>query len=95
MAKMTIVWDTEAKKSFKKYLNYIRKDSLQAADKVRIDILATITELPDHPEMFPPDANTGRFRAFEKHSCRVTYFISSSQIRILRVRHVKQEPKEY
>ena len=99
MAEMNIVWDEAAKKSFKKYLNYIRKDSLQAAEKVRIDILTIIAKLPNHPELFPPDrfknANDGSFRAFEKHSCRVVYLTAKSQIRILRVGHVKQEPKQY
>ena len=99
MAKMTVVWDSEARNSFKKYLEYIGKDSLQAAEKVRDDILEVISELPDHPEKFPPDrfktANDGSFRAFEKHSCRVAYLYTGSQIRILRVRHVKKEPRDY
>jgi plasmid stabilization system protein ParE len=55
--------------------------------------------LVDHPEKHPPDRfkkdNNGNFRAFEKHSCRVAYYIAETEIRILRVRHVKQEPKEY
>lgn len=99
MAKIKITWDSKARNSFKEYLNRIKRDSLQAAENVREDVLATVGELANHPKMFPPDRfkkdNDGSFRAFEKHSCRVAYFITKSQIRILRVRHVKQEPKEY
>jgi plasmid stabilization system protein ParE len=99
MAKVKIRWDTEARNSFRKYLKHIKKDSLQAAEKVKDDVLMAIGGLVDHPEKFPPDRfkkdNNGSFRAFEKHSCRVAYYITETEIRILRVRHVKQEPKEY
>ncbi len=99
MAEIKIKWDTEARNSFRKYLNHINRDSLQAAEKVKNDLLKVIGGLIDHPEKFPPDKfkkdNNGDFRAFEMHSCRVAYYITKSEIRILRVRHVKQEPKEY
>ncbi len=96
---MKVVWDPEARTSFRKYLNHIKKDSIQAAEKVRVDILQIVRKLPDHPEMFPPDKfkldNSGDHRAFEKHSCRIAYFVTENEIRILRARHVKQEPKRY
>lgn len=47
----------------------------------------------------PPDKfkknNPGNYRAFEKYSYRIAYKHTATEIRILRVRHVKQEPKEY
>jgi plasmid stabilization system protein ParE len=99
MAKIKIVWNTGARNSFRKYLSHIKKDSLQSAGKVKDDVLMVIGGLVDHPEKHPPDRfkkdNNGNFRAFEKHSCRVAYYIAETEIRILRVRHVKQEPKEY
>jgi len=39
--------------------------------------------------------NDGHFRAFEKHKIRVTYFISKNEIRIVRVRHTKMNPKNF
>jgi plasmid stabilization system protein ParE len=99
MAKMIIVWDTPAKTSFKKQIKHIAEDSIQNAEQVRQDILSAIDLIPSHPEKFPPDKfktdNNGSFRAFEKHSLRVAYFIGTEQIRILRIRHVRQEPKPY
>ena len=96
---MRIVWDIQARQSFRKYINHIKSDSLNSAEIVRKDILKMISELPNHPKRFPPDKfkknNDGNFRAFEKHSCRIAYFVTQSQIRILRIRHVKQEPREY
>ncbi|WP_373495347.1 type II toxin-antitoxin system RelE/ParE family toxin [Aquiflexum sp.] len=99
MAEMKIIWDTEAKISFRKLLIHIKKDSLQAAEKVKFEILGIIKNIPDHPEIFPSDKfkidNDGSIRAFEKYSFRIVYQITLHHIRILRVRHVKQEPKEY
>jgi len=98
MARLIISWDTQARTSFKKQIKRIAKDSIQSAEKVRIDLLELIDQIPDNPEKFPPDRfknnNDGNFRAFEKHNIRVAYFITDS-IRILRVRHVKQEPLNY
>lgn len=99
MAKMTIAWDTPAKLSLKKQLKRIEEDSIQNAERVRLEILSIINSIPENPEKFPLDRfktdNNGSFRAFEKHSLRIAYFISVGQIRILRIRHIKQEPKEY
>ncbi|MEM9337347.1 MAG: type II toxin-antitoxin system RelE/ParE family toxin, partial [Bacteroidota bacterium] len=94
-----VVWDTQAKNSFKKQIIRISKDSIQSAEKVRIEILDIIDGLLDHPLMFPPDKykkdNDGNYRAFEKYNIRIAYLKSSDAVRILRVRHVKQEPEMY
>src|SRR5690606_22227515 len=99
MDKMTVVWDAPAKLSFKKQVMRIAEDSIQNADRVRLDILSIVERIPENQGKFPPDRfkndNDGFFRAFEKHSLRIACYISSDQIRNLRVRHIKQEPKEY
>ncbi|HEX5167556.1 MAG TPA: type II toxin-antitoxin system RelE/ParE family toxin [Cyclobacteriaceae bacterium] len=67
--------------------------------KVRTGIIKIIDNLIHHPEKYPRDkfkkANSGNYRAFERYSYRVIYNITEKEIRILRFRHVKQEPKEY
>ena len=59
----------------------------------------TTESLPENPEKFPPDKykmkNDGSFRAFELFSYRVAYQITSKEIRILRVRHIRMEPLEF
>ena len=94
-----IAWDRAALYSLQKVFEYIQKDSPQNAVKVRDSILKIIRGIPDHPLKFPPDKfktnNQGNYRAFEKFSYRIAYRVSDKEIKILRIRHVKQEPKGY
>ncbi|MGM0579810.1 MAG: type II toxin-antitoxin system RelE/ParE family toxin [Bacteroidota bacterium] len=96
---MNIVWDTHAKISFQKQIKRIAEDSIQNAENVRSSILSMIDKIPENPEKYPLDrfkvSNNGMFRAFEKFSIRVVYLIGPDQIKILRVRHIKQEPENY
>ena len=69
------------------------------AEKVEGAILGNLSKSLSNPERFPPDKfkknNDGIFRAFETHSYRVAYKFTKKEVRVLRIRHVKQEPKEY
>jgi plasmid stabilization system protein ParE len=80
-------------------LSIIKKDSPANADKVGEGILKITHALSDKPEKYPPEKfkkdNLGNYRVFEKYSYRVSYKIPVKRIKILRIRHVKQEPKEY
>jgi len=97
--KKRVVWDELARTALKEAYNHIKSDSLQQAEKVKQEIIATSQKLSDYPEMYPPDKyrkdKDARFRAFEKYSYRISYFIAEDVIRVLRFRHVKQEPQEY
>lgn len=98
-SKPKIIWNASAIKSFEKIYKFIEKDSLSNAQKVISEIIKLIEALPNQPEKFPPDKfrknNTGEFRAFEKYSYRIAYKFSKNEIRVLRIRHVKQEPPEH
>jgi plasmid stabilization system protein ParE len=94
------LWNNNASVYFKKAYQYIKKEEPQAnAEKIRDGIAKMIDSLPDNPAKHPPDKfkknNPGNYRAFEKYSYRIAYKHMEKEIRILRVRHVKQEPKEY
>lgn len=94
-----IVWNKKPSKFLAQALKRISEDSLLQAERVEEAILTSITALIPNPEKYPPDKfkkdNPGNYRAFEKLSFRIAYKLTTKQIRILRVRHVKQEPKEY
>jgi len=99
VTKLNVIIDEKAKLSIRKAYNYIRKDSLQNAEKVRNKILSSIKALSKNPEGHPPDRfripNDSSFRAFEIHKYRITYHISSKEIRVIRVRHTSMNPIEY
>lgn len=96
---VNVVWRKEALLHLQKQYEYVKKDSLESAQKVR-DAIFEITEgLKFNPEIYPLDKyrknNRGDIRAFEKYSLRVSYQITKKEIRILRVRHVRKNPIEY
>ena len=98
-SKPVIIWNNRASIYFKKAYHQIKEESYTNAEKVREGITRIIDRLPHHPEKYPPDkfkkSNPGNYRAFEKYSYRIAYKHTIEEIRILRIRHVKQEPKEY
>lgn len=96
---LVVVWNKVAESSLKKAYQRVKEESLQNAEKVRDEILAATRELTDHPEKYPPDKfksqNPGTHRGFEMYSYRIAYRTTKKEVRILRMRHVKQEPKMY
>lgn len=97
--KPVIIWNSRASIYFKKAYERIKEESYSNAEKVKNGIVKVIDSLIDHPEKYSPDKfkknNPGNYRAFEKYSYRVAYKHTELEIRILRIRHVKQEPKGY
>ncbi len=94
-----IVWNKRPSKSLEKALKRISEDSFLQAERVEEAILSAIDELKSQPGKYPPDKyktnNLGDFKAFEIHNYRIAYKFTEKEIRILRIRHVKQEPKKY
>ncbi len=97
--KLTVIFDKPAYTDLQMAYDYIKEDSIVNAERVKEELLDVIKSLPNHPEKYPPDKfkkhNAGNYRAFEKYSYRVAYKITDKEIIILRVRHVKKEPKMY
>ena len=95
----SVIWDKSAVKYLKSAVEFIRKDSPQNAEKLKSELKASILELSDNPERYPSDKyrtnNDGSFRAFELHKFRISYYVSASEIRIVRIRHARQEPLNF
>ncbi len=94
-----VVWNKRASVYFRNSYDRIREKSYSNAEKVREGITKIIDGLPNNPEKYPPDKfkkdNPGNYRVFEKYPYRIAYTHTPTEIRILRIRHVRQEPKEY
>ncbi|WP_425636196.1 type II toxin-antitoxin system RelE/ParE family toxin [Algoriphagus yeomjeoni] len=96
---MKIVWSNVAVKQLSDFLEWIAQDSIIQAERIESEIITEIEGLPLHPKRFPSDKfklnNGGEFRAFERFSVRIYYKITPEQLQILRIRHVKQNPKKF
>jgi plasmid stabilization system protein ParE len=96
---VNIKWNKKALAAFQFIFRFISEDSITNAENVRNDIFMMVDTLMKNPEKHNLDKfkvnNDGHFRAFEKHKIRVTYFISKNEIRIVRVRHTKMNPKNF
>lgn len=96
---MVTIWSKRARTELQKAYLYILMESLQNAEKLRDEIIDLTIELPKHPEKHPLDKfkkdNDGTWRAFEKHHYRISYRITSKEIRIVRLRHTSKSPLNF
>ena len=96
---MVTIWSNVAKHQLNTAFQFIKKDSLQNAIKVRDEIIETTITLPLKPEIYPLDKyktnNDGSYRAFEMHRYRVSYRLLPDIIRIVRLRHTSISPLSY
>jgi plasmid stabilization system protein ParE len=96
---MVVVWSKGARLELKKVFNYIALDSLKHAILVRDEIIDLTIALSKHSEKYALDKykidNDGSWRAFEKYHYRVSYKITATQIRIVRLRHISKSPLYY
>jgi len=94
-----VIWPAKARKQLLEAYEYIKLDSVQNAEKVRKDILASTRELSISSKVYRPDKykkdNDGNFRAFELHRYRIAYHIGKDEITVVRVRHSSMEPLDY
>ncbi len=97
--KRKVIWPDISKQQLREAYNYIKKDSLKNAEKVRKAIVASTMGLCDQPNMHKTDKykndNDGTFRAYEIFHYRVAYQVTEMEIIIIRVRHTSMEPLKY
>ncbi|MDE3185330.1 MAG: type II toxin-antitoxin system RelE/ParE family toxin [Bacteroidota bacterium] len=94
-----VIWPQKSQNQLAKAYEHILTDSIQSAEKVKQEILASTRKLATLPEMHPLGKyrknNDGSFRAYELYHYRISYRVTEKQIIIVRVRHTKRIPKAY
>ena len=83
MVSRTVEIHDNAKQQLWEVYKYIRKDSLQHAEKVKQRIVDTIKALAKNPEHHPLDKycieNDGNFRAYEVYKYRISYYVADKK----------------
>lgn len=96
---MVIRWSRMAEMQLRKMYQYIKKDSLQGAEKVRDGLVRLSESLAHNPQRFPKDKfklnNDGSYRAVELYHYRLSYKIMEKEILIVRLRHTAMSPLIY
>ena len=95
-----IVWDKNAKDSFSSIIDFIRDSSDQNADKI-LDVVFSLIEnaakYPEHSrrDLYKRNNESGRFRAFEIYSIRISFYYNDEVLQVVRIKHTKQQPSKY
>lgn len=94
-----IEWTEKAVRSLNAYIDYIRKNSPDAAIKVKREILLTTKKLPENPNIYQLDeyypGNSGNIRRFFRWNYRFVYMVEKKRIVILNIYHTRKKPENF
>ncbi len=94
-----IIWSSSARAQLKQIHDFIKNDSVQAAEKVTKDIVAATRQLETQPTRYPLDKhrlkNDGTFRALILHRYMISYQVTEEYIIIVRVKHASMNDLEF
>jgi len=96
-----VVIPRKVRSDLKEVYEYLLEESQspELANRIRGEIVDRIRDLEINPHVYEPDRfrlkNDGTYRAFEKHTYRVSYRIIGHTIRIVRVRYARKKPLDY
>jgi plasmid stabilization system protein ParE len=96
--KLPIHWDRLAKENLDSIYNYISKDSVVAARKVKKELVNMAHSLNDFPEKFSIEDCLvdvpGDYRSVSKWSYKIIYEVTDECIIIADVFHTSQHPSK-
>jgi plasmid stabilization system protein ParE len=98
MKRLPIRWDKLAKRNLDDIYNYIAKDSLLAAKKVKKELIKLAHSLNDFPEKFSIEEfltdEPENYRSVSKWSYKIIYEITEDCIIIVDLFHTSQQKKK-
>ena len=93
-----LIWSKKAKVSLKNIYHYIKKDSPQAAEKVRTRLVETAEHLLIFPEKFPKEEllkETGaNFRSISVWHYKIVYELYQDKIIVSNIFDTFQDPEK-
>ena len=96
--KLPVHWDRLAKKNLDDIYNYISKDSLSAARKVKKELVTLAHSLNDFPEKFSVEefliGEPENYRSVSKWSYKIIYEVTEECIIIVDLFHTSQHPSK-
>ena len=101
MGEREIIWTHYADAQLSEaFLNLLEEsESLETTVRVIDEIYRSTEILTTNPEIYELDElrknNDGSFRAYEKHTYRVSYQITENKIYIIQVRFARKKPVKY
>ena len=92
--RIKIVWDIQAKNSLKHIHDFIKKDSVQNAKKVKKKLLEIAGNLDVFPKKFALEKylDDNSIRSVIKWSYKIIYKITPGEIHIIDIFDVRQNP---
>jgi mRNA-degrading endonuclease RelE of RelBE toxin-antitoxin system len=97
---LEINWSNQAIKQLDIALDFlVEKGFASYAFELNEQILLRIENLPENYNIYPTDKykkiNNGNFRAFEIDDYRISYRITKTAIKIIRIRHTSRRTRKY
>jgi len=96
MKKFRVIWDEKAIAELKSIYDFIAKDSLSAAGKVKDELLRTAKDLKTLPKKFQvyqfADEVSGEYRSVVRWSYRIIYEVMKDDIHVVRIIHTNKYP---
>ena len=96
--KLPIYWDKLAKDNLDAIFDFIAEDSVNAAKKVKSEIVKLVRSLSDFPEKFAKEKYLAdeieNYRSVSKWSYKIIYEVTNDCIIIVDVFHTSQHPSK-
>jgi plasmid stabilization system protein ParE len=95
-----IEWSKPAREQLDKALDFIlEKGFIEYAFDLNDNILLRIENLTENYNIYPVDRykknNNGSYHAFEIDEYRISYRVTKSKIKIIRIRHTSRRTRKY
>ncbi len=93
MKRLKITWSPKSIRHFSNWIRYIARDSVKTAEKERLKLLKSVTQLQIFPRSgrMVPEFSNPSLREIIQKPIRIIYRVKSKEIRLLTFHHSKMQ----